>query len=141
VKEFRRVILYLGALFLIPVAVLKAVALLKGGVYLYARDSLLLIPNVYILWGTMICEFVLVWMIAKYPESEWTSFVFFSLGAQFMIYRTVGFLGSFSATCPCIGNMGKSLGISTSVEHFVLNFIAAWLTFGGALLVLRRSVK
>jgi hypothetical protein len=120
---------------------LKCIALWAGGSYLYAEDKLLGVQNVYILWGVMMCELVVVVLILWKPQSYGTALGVFFLGSQFVLYRTISAIGGFAVTCPCIGNMGKAMGLSPSVENFILSFIAAWMCLGGALLLWYRPFQ
>lgn len=126
---------YPTCFFLLLTAVLKAVALWKGGVYLQDIDKLLGIKNLYILWPSMLCELAVVGLILVKPFSRITAISIFFLGMEFVIYRTISTVGGFAVTCPCIGNMGKALGLSPQTEGFILSFIAAWLFISGALLL------
>lgn len=131
----KKTILYITGLFLLVTALLKAAALLKGGAYLQDVDKLLGIKNVYILWPAMLCELAVVGLILVKPFSRITAISIFFLGMEFIIYRTISTVGGFAVTCPCIGNMGKALGLSPQTEGFILSFIAAWLFISGALLL------
>lgn len=137
----QRLFLYVSCLFLLTTAVLKAAALWVGGGYLSAKDNLLQIQNVYILWGVMACELVLVTLILCKPQSRWTALGVSFMGTQFVLYRTISSLGGFAVTCPCIGNMGKAMGLSPQAEGFILSFIAAWMCLGGAFLLWYKPSK
>ena len=132
----KKTILYTTGFFLLLTATLKAVALWKGGVYLQDVDKLLGIKNLYILWPAMLCELAIVGLILVKPFSRITAISIFFLGTEFGIYRTISAVGGFAVTCPCIGNMGKALGLTIEAEVFILSFIAAWLFISGALLLL-----
>lgn len=131
----KKVVLYASGFFLFGTALLKAVALWKSGAYLKDIDKLLGIKNVYILWPAMLCELAVVGLILVKPFSRITAISIFFLGMEFIIYRTISTVGGFAVTCPCIGNMGKALGLSSQTEGFILSFIAAWLFISGALLL------
>lgn len=122
-------------------ALLKATALWVGGEYLSAKDNLLQIQNIYVLWGVMLCELLLVLLILCRPQSRWTALGIFFMGTQFVLYRTISAIGGFAVTCPCIGNMGKAMGLSPQVEGFILSFIAAWMCLGGAFLLWYKPSK
>lgn len=83
----------------------------------------------------MLCELAVVGLILVKPFSRITAISIFFLGMEFIIYRTISTVGGFAVTCPCIGNMGKALGLSPQTEGFILSFIAAWLFISGALLL------
>ena len=131
----RNIFLYSSCFFLIITGFLKLVALLSGGTYLTQTDKLLQIENVYVLLGALICEWTVIILIFIKPQSLWTELGLLFLGSQFVLYRTISALGKFTTTCPCIGNMGKALGLSPQTEGFILSFIAAWLFISGALLL------
>lgn len=127
--------LYTTFVFLFTTALLKVLALIAGGNYLYSVDRLLDIKNVYILIPAVICEIIVLIMILRCPHSKWTFLGIFFLGAQFVLYRTISALGGFNVTCPCIGNMGKTIGLSPASERMVLTFIAVWMFLGSVLLL------
>lgn len=137
----QRLFLYVSCLFLLTTAILKAAALWIGGGYLFTKDNLLQIQNIYVLWGVMACELVLVTLILCKPKSRWTALGIFFMGTQFVLYRTISAIGGFAVTCPCIGNMGKAMGLSPQVEGFILSFIAAWMCLGGAFLLWYKPSK
>ena len=137
----KRLIVGLTFFSFLATALLKATALWVGGGYLSAKDNLLQIQNVYILWGVMACELVLVTLILCKPQSRWTALGVFFMGTQFVLYRTISSLGGFAVTCPCIGNMGKAMGLSPQVEGFILSSIAAWMCLGGAFLLWYKPSK
>ena len=110
-------------------------ALLANDEYLQNTDKLLSIKNIYILWAIMLCELFTAWLILIKPWERLTFTCIFLLGIGFIIYRITNKLGGFATTCPCIGNMGKALGLSPQTEGFILSFIAAWLLISGALLL------
>lgn len=131
----KRIILYSSGFFLLLTALLKVMALLANDEYLQNTDKLLGVKNIYILWVIMLCELFTVWLILIKPWERLTFICIFLLGTGFIIYRVTSKLGGFAATCPCIGNMGKALGLSPQTEGFILSFIATWLFISGALLL------
>ena len=137
----KRVIIGFTFFSVLTTALLKAAALWGGGGYLLAKDNLLQTGNVYVLWGVMACELVLVTLILCRPRSQWTALGIFFMGTQFVLYRTISAIGGFAVTCPCIGNMGKAMGLSPQAEGFILSFIAAWMCLGGAFLLWYKPSK
>ena len=89
----------------------------------------------------MACELVLVPLILYRPQSRWTALGVFFMGTQLVLYRTISSLGGFAVPCPCIGNMGKAMGLSPQAEGFILSFIAAWMCLGGAFLLWYKPSK
>jgi len=133
--SYRGIFLGLTWGFLLLTALLKLVALIKGGNYLYSVDAIILIKNIYIIWMSLLFEVFLIALITFVPRSPYTSLGVLFLGAEFVLYRSVSAVGGFAVSCPCIGNMGSSLGISPSLEGIILSFIAAWMMFGAGILL------
>ncbi len=121
--------------FLLLTALLKLAALAKGGNYLYSVDSIILVKNIYIIWVSLLFEVFLIALITCFPRNPYTPLGVLFLGAEFVLYRSVSAVGGFAVSCPCIGNMGSSLGISPSLEGIILSFIAAWMTLGAGILL------